>query len=99
LEEANIKLESVLSDIMGSTGRAMIQALIDGETEPAKLAALAHPKVRVSEATLREALRGRVKRHHRFLLRLHRSRSTPSKPASPKSTGRSTLGSAPFATL
>jgi transposase len=71
LEEANIKLESVLSDIMGSTGRAMIQALIDGETEPAKLAALAHPKVRASEATLREALRGRVKRHHRFLLRLH----------------------------
>jgi transposase len=71
LEEANIKLESVLSDVMGRSGRAMIQALIDGETDPAKLAALAHWKVRASAVTLREALHGRVKRHHRFLLRLH----------------------------
>ena len=71
LEEANIKIESVLSDVMGRSGRAMIQALIDGETDPAKLAALAHWKVRASAATLREALHGRIKRHHRFLLRLH----------------------------
>jgi len=71
LEEANIKLESVLSDVMGRSGRAMIQALIAGETDPAKLAALAHPKVRAPQARLREALRGRVKRHHRFLLGLH----------------------------
>jgi transposase len=70
LEEANIKIESVLSDVMGRSGRAMIQALIDGESDPAKLAALAHWKVRASAATLREALHGRVKRHHRFL-RLH----------------------------
>ena len=71
LEEANIKLESVLSDVMGRSGRAMIQALIAGETDPAKLAALAHPKVRAPQARLREALRGRVKPHHRFLLGLH----------------------------
>jgi len=71
LEEANIKLESVLSDVMGRSGRAMIRAMIDGETDAAKLAALAHSKVRASEATLREALHGRIKRHHRFLLRLH----------------------------
>ena len=71
LEEANIKIESVLSDVMGRSGRAIIQALIDGETDPAKLAALAHWKVRASAATLREALRGRIKRHHRFLLQLH----------------------------
>jgi len=71
LEEANIKLESVLSDVMGRSGRAMLQALIAGETDPAKLAALAHPKVRAPQARLREALRGRVKRHHRFLLDLH----------------------------
>jgi transposase len=71
LEEANIKIESVLSDVMGRSGRAIIQALIDGETDPAKLAALAHCKVRASAATLREALRGRIKRHHRFLLQLH----------------------------
>jgi transposase len=61
----------VLSDVMGRSGRAMIQALIDGESDPAKLAALAHWKVRASAATLREALHGRIKRHHRFLLRLH----------------------------
>ena len=71
LEEANIKIESVLSDVMGHSGRAIIQALIHGETDPAKLAALAHWKVRASAATLREALRGRIKRHHRFLLQLH----------------------------
>ena len=71
LEEANIKLESVLSDVMGRSGPAMIQALIAGETDPAKLAALAHPKVRAPQARLREALRGRVKPHHRFLLGLH----------------------------
>jgi transposase len=71
LEEANIKLESVLSDVMGRSGRAIIRALINGETDPAKLASLAHWKVRASEATLREALHGRIKRHHRFLLRLH----------------------------
>lgn len=71
LEEANIKLESVLSDVMGNSGRAIIQALIDGESDPAKLAALAHWKVRASASALREALHGRVKRHHRFLLQLH----------------------------
>lgn len=71
LEGANIKIESVLSDLMGRSGRAIIQALIDGETDPAKLAALAHWKVRASAETLREALQGRIKGHHRFLLRLH----------------------------
>jgi transposase len=71
LEDANIKLESVLSDIQGTSGRAMLEALIAGETDPTKLAALAHPKVRAAPERLREALRGRVTRHHRFLLRLH----------------------------
>src|SRR5262245_31543087 len=42
-----------------------------GETDPAELAALAHWKVRAPAATLREALRGRIKRHYRFLLQLH----------------------------
>jgi transposase len=71
LEDANLKLESVLSDLQGASGRAMLEALIAGETDPAKLAALAHPKVKATPAMLREALRGRVTRHHRFLLRLH----------------------------
>src|SRR5439155_9811868 len=51
--------------------RAMIQALIAGETDPAKLAALAHPKVRAPQARLRDAWRGRVKRHPCLLLGLH----------------------------
>jgi len=71
LEDANIKLDSVISDIIGLTGRAMLAALIDGETEPAKLAALAHPRIKAPPDQLREALRGRVRKHHRFLLRLH----------------------------
>ena len=49
----------------------MIEALIAGESDPAKLAQLADRRVKASQQTLREALRGRVTEHHRFLLRLH----------------------------
>jgi transposase len=49
----------------------MIEALITGATNPAKLASLTHPRVKASAEKLREALRGRVTKHHRFLLRLH----------------------------
>ena len=71
LEDANIKLDSVLSDVMGKSGRAMIEALIAGETNPTKLASLADRRVKGSQDELREALRGRVTKQHRFLLRLH----------------------------
>jgi transposase len=71
LEDANIKLDSAISDVTGVSGRAMIQALIDGETDPARLAELAHRRLRATLETLREALRGRVTKHHRFLLALH----------------------------
>ncbi len=71
LEDANIKLDCVLSDVMGKSGRAMIAALIAGETNPEKLASLADRRVKASPKELREALRGRVTDHHRFLLRLH----------------------------
>ncbi len=71
LEEANIKLNSVISDIVGTSGRAMIEALVAGETDPAQLACLANRRIRASATTLQEALRGRVRNHHRFLLRLH----------------------------
>ena len=71
LEDANIKLDSVLSDVMNKSGRAMIEALIAGETNPVKLASLADRRVKASQEELREALRGRVTKHHRFLLRLH----------------------------
>jgi transposase len=71
LEDANIKLDSVISDIVGLSGRRMIEALIAGETDPNALAALAHRRIRASPAELEAALRGRVTRHHRFLLSLH----------------------------
>ena len=71
LEDANIKLDSVISELMGKSGRAMIEALIAGEKDPAKLARLADGRLKASPAQLREALRGRVTKNHRFLLRLH----------------------------
>jgi transposase len=71
LEDANIKLEAVLSDVLGKSGRAMLNAMVAGESDPVRLAALAHPSVKCSQATLQEALRGRITRHHRFLLQLH----------------------------
>jgi transposase len=71
LEDANIKLDSVITDIMGVSGRKMIEALIAGEKDPAKLARLADRRVKASQDNLREALRGRVTKSHRFLLRLH----------------------------
>jgi len=71
LEDCNIKLDSVISDITGVSGRAMIQALIEGETDPQKLAALAHPSIKTPREELAEALRGKVTKHHRFMLKLH----------------------------
>jgi transposase len=71
LEDANIKLDGVISDIIGLSGRRMIEALIAGESDPEALAALAHRRIKAPPAALREALRGRVTNHHRFLLRLH----------------------------
>jgi|SRR5262245_18010511 len=71
LEDANIKLDTLLSDLLGLSGRTMLDAMVAGETDPARLAALAHPSVKCSRADLAEALRGRLTRHHRFLLQLH----------------------------
>ena len=71
LEDANIKLDSAISDVVGVSGRAMIEALIAGESDPGKLAEFAHRRLKAPPEELREALRGRVTKHHRFLLRLH----------------------------
>jgi transposase len=70
LEDANIKLDSVITDITGLSGRRMIEALIGGETDPQALAALAHRRIKATSAELEAALRGRVTKHHRFALRL-----------------------------
>jgi transposase len=61
----------VLSDVIGVSGRAIIAALIAGASDPEQLAARAHPRLKTPPERLREALRGRVMPHHRFLLRRH----------------------------
>lgn len=71
LEDANLKLGSVLSDVLGKSGRAILQALIAGQSDPEKLADLAQGTARKKRAALLEALRGRVRTHHRGLLKVH----------------------------
>jgi len=68
LEDANVKLDSVASDVLGVSGRLMIQALITGEDDPAVLAQLARGRMRSKQAALTAALEGQVRPHHRFLL-------------------------------
>jgi transposase len=68
LEDANIKLGAVASDILGKSGRAMLQALLDGERDPAKLADLAKKRLRAKIPQLEEALHGHFTEHHRFML-------------------------------
>lgn len=71
LEDANLKVASVLSSIMGKSGHAMLEAIIAGETDPERLAQLAVGTARKKQAALVEALRGRITPHHRALLKLH----------------------------
>ena len=70
LEDTNIKLASVATDILGASGRAMLQALIDGQEDPVKLAELARRSLRGKIPELEKALDGHLTDHHRFLLRL-----------------------------
>ncbi|MDA8145929.1 MAG: IS110 family transposase [Thermaerobacter sp.] len=70
LEGANIKLGSVLSDVLGVSGRTMLKALARGETDPQRLAELADPRVRASAETLVGALTGMLGDHQRFMLRM-----------------------------
>src|SRR3974390_312012 len=72
LEDANLKLGVVLTDIMGKSGRAVLQALIEGQTDPERLLACIG-RVKANRSELLEALRGRVRTHHRFMLKLHLS--------------------------
>jgi transposase len=71
LEDAGIKLSSVASDITGVSGRAMLEALIAGDRDPAGLADLAKRRMRSKIPELTEALTGRFGEHHGFLARLH----------------------------
>jgi transposase len=68
LEDAGIKLASVATDVMGVSGRAMLAALLEGQRDPAALADLARGVLRRKLPALREALQGRFRAHHAFLL-------------------------------
>jgi transposase len=69
LEDANIKLASVATDIMGKSGRAILDALVEGKLTPRQMAELVHRSMEAKKPLLREALNGRVTQHHRFMLR------------------------------
>lgn len=69
LEDANIKLASVVSDVFGVSGQAIINALIDGETNPVALASLAKGTLKKKQPQLQAALRGNLTAHHQFMLK------------------------------
>ena len=71
LEDANVKLASVASDVMGVSSRRMLEAIIAGEQEPEALADLAKGRLRAKIPELERALSGRIRASHRLLLRLH----------------------------
>lgn len=71
LEDAGIKLSAVASDIVGVSGRAMLEALISGDRDPARMADLARRRMRSKIPELTEALAGRFSSHHAFLARVH----------------------------
>lgn len=71
LEDTNLKLGDVATDILGKSARAMLEALLDGQTDPAVLANLARGRLKAKRAQLEEALVGTLKPHHRFMLTEH----------------------------
>jgi transposase len=73
LEDANLKLTQVMSDIVGVSGRAILNALVAGETDPGRLVDLTRGRLKASRADLLDALHGRVTDHHRFMIQLHLS--------------------------
>ena len=68
LEDAGLKLASVMTDVMGVSGRSMLEALLQGQRDPAALAELARGRLRRKLPALREALAGRFRPHHAFLV-------------------------------
>ena len=68
LESANIKLTSVATDVMGVSGRAILAAIVQGQSTPEAMAELARGRMRDKRELLAKALEGRVQAHHRFVL-------------------------------
>lgn len=71
LEDANVKLTQVVSSVVGKSGRAILRALIAGETDVSRLVELTSNRLKASPEQLADALRGRVTDHHRFMLKMH----------------------------
>lgn len=71
LEGANIKLAAVATDVLGVSGRAMLQQIVAGSSDPATMAELAKGRLRDKRAALEQALTGRVRPHHRTLIADH----------------------------
>ncbi len=71
LEDTNIKLTSVATDIMGKSAQAILKALLDGQTDPHVLAELAKGRMRAKKDLLAQALAGQLEAHHRFLIAEH----------------------------
>jgi len=71
LEDANLKLTQVMSDIVGVSGRAILNALIAGESDPERLADLTRGRLKAPRADLVDALHGRMTDHHRFMIQVH----------------------------
>lgn len=70
LEDANVKLASLATDVLGRSGRAILDALVEGVLTPQQMAELVHRKMEAKKPALREALAGKVTDHHRFMLKL-----------------------------
>lgn len=75
LEDANIKLASVVSDVMGTSAQHMLHALVQGELSPAAMAELALGNMRPKRAQLAQALTGHLQPHHRLLIVEHLAHS------------------------
>lgn len=73
LEDANIKLTGLISNVLGASGRAILQALVAGESDPERLVDLTSGRLKASRQQIIDALHGRVTEHHRFMLKLHLS--------------------------
>ena len=71
LEDATVKLTRVVTDVLGVSGRAILAAIIAGETDPERLADCTTGRLKAGRADIVAAVHGRVTSHHRFLLELH----------------------------
>lgn len=96
LQDANIKLDSWLSNLMGLSGRKMLAAMIAGESDPMALARLAHPRAESSREQLAKALEGRLTAHHRAMLEVYLAQVDAIDAAISKLEGHLEVALAPF---